>query len=795
MGIPHTTLLIGAVATLFCFAGSVRSTDRIDADDGGYAQHAVPFLEQHCLRCHTGAKAKAELDLTQYASLEQLLVDREEWTEVRDRVRHHEMPPKGEPRPTAAELETFIAWLQAGLTRPSANVDPGYVPPRRLNRVEYRNTVRDLLGVDFDPSETFPVDDVGHGFDNNADVLSLSPLLVEKYLAAAETIADRAVRDPQLDGPPSIQRPAADLRSDRGKLYGRVISMSTSAETYFEHDVTTEGRYLVRATCHGQQAGPESVQADFRIDRQKMKTVSIPATREHPAVYEAEVRLEPGRRKIGIAFTNDYYSPKDPDPNNRDRNMYVHGMELVGPLDSAALTDLQRRWLPSGDAQPSPPKRGVAEQKAALRRAVVGLGERAFRRPLTTDDVDALLTVVDRSVDAGASNEARLRIVITALLASPRFLFRLETTQPTAPPSTPLSSNRGQGTETSSRPLDDFELASRLSYFLWSSMPDEALFRAARAGELSTAEGTSAQVRRMLRDPRSLALADNFATQWLQIRDLQQHEPDPLRFPDVDRSLRDAMRQETVLLFDAILRENRSVWTLLDADFTFVNEPLAELYEIGGVRGPWMRRVPAGSRGGGVLAHASVLTSTSNATRTSPVKRGKWILEALLDSAPPPPPPEVEGLKEEEAGRDGATLRELLERHRADPSCSTCHDRMDALGFSLESFDPIGRVRHAEGRHEIDDTGQLPDGRSFRGIGGLRQVLLGERDFLRSLSKHLLVYAIGRGAEPTDEPALERVTAALEVEPTIERAVLEIVQLDAFRRRRVESNSKRRQPR
>ena len=313
-------------------------------EDEGFDRHARPFLERHCLRCHTGETAKASLDLSVYRTVETVLVDREDWIEVRDRVRHHEMPPKDEPRPEQAEIDAFVTWLHATVTRPTGPIDPGHVPPRRLNRIEYRNTVRDLFGVDFDPTGVFPADDVGHGFDNNADVLSLSPLLFEKYLTAAERIAARAVLDPLNDEPPIVRREAADLKSTRGRLSGQVVSMATAGESYFVHDIVVEGRYTIRATVHGQQAGPEVVKAELRLDARKLGSVQVSATHEEPGVHTIEARLAPGEHRIGIAFVNDYYNPKDPNPKNRDRNMYVHRLELIGPLGQVPLTSFQRRW-------------------------------------------------------------------------------------------------------------------------------------------------------------------------------------------------------------------------------------------------------------------------------------------------------------------------------------------------------------------------------------------------------------------------------------------------------------------
>ncbi|MEM7261649.1 MAG: DUF1592 domain-containing protein [Planctomycetota bacterium] len=518
----------------------------------------------------------------------------------------------------------------------------------------------------------------------------------------------------------------------------------------------------MRATVHGQQAGPEVARAAFRIDTEPVEEFEVPETREAPGTYTSEIHLEAGERTLAVAFLNDYYNPKHPDRNQRDRNFYVHEMALIGPLDARPSSAFQRRWIPEDRERDTSLLREVVERTA----------RRAFRRPIPADDVDELLSVVEHATDPDANFEAQLRVALTAILVSPRFLFRIE----------PIAKTNDAVT-----PLDPHSLAARLSYFLWSSMPDEPLFAAAEDGSLLDETTWAQHVRRMLRDPRSLALAEHFATQWLQIRDLGQHQPDPNRFPRVDETLLDAMRQESILFFDAVLRENRSLWTFLDADFTFVNEPLARHYGLPSVRGPWMRRVPVTEESpvlGGLLGHASVLTATSNATRTSPVKRGQWILTVLLDAAPPPPPPEVDGLREEDAMRTGATLRELLEQHRADPDCAGCHARMDALGFGLEEYDPVGRRRTHDAGRAVDASGTLPDGQSFVGAQALREVLRNDTDFLRSIAKQLAVYAWGRRWQPSDNAVLPALLQSVTIDPTLERLCLEITRLDAFRARR-----------
>jgi hypothetical protein len=705
------------------------------------AEEEESFLELHCMRCHVGRKAKGGIDVENLRPTD--------WYKMRRQLRARTMPPETEERPGEGEYTEALRWVEAELKRAALPEDPGRVTVRRLNRVEYENTVRDLLGVDFDARARFPADEVGHGFDNVGDVLGLPPLLLEKYLDAAEEVARRAIVDLDPERPPAVRRTGDRLRR-RGKgggARGRVHVLWANDEAYFDHRFPRDGDYILRARAFGYQAGPDVVRMALRLDGRRAEAFEVHATIAAPGTYETRLRVTRGRHRVGMAFLNDYYRPE----KREDRNAAVLHIEVVGPLDKQRLSAAQRWLTPRG--------------RDALGASVKRLLDRAFRRPASFAEVKAILRVVDGAAPRGASFEQRLRIAIAAALVSPRFLFRLE---PGAV----------------ARPLDDFELASRLSYFLWSSMPDEELFAVARTGRLSEPDVLVAQARRMLRDARATALAQNFATQWLRIRDLQERAtPDPARFAGVDQELLAAMEAETVLFFDAVLREERPIHDLLDADFTFVNERLASHYGLPGVRGAEMRRV----RGrGGVLDHASVLTATSNPTRTSPVKRGKWILEALLDAPPPAPPPGLDGLKDDGKAVDGLTLRQRFEQHRADPRCAVCHTRMDALGYGLERYDAVGRPRSTENGLPIDSSGTLPDGRAFDGPAELRAVLKADPAFPRALAKHLLAYALGRGVDDADEPALERCVKALGERPTLRRLVEEIVTLDAFRMRKGE---------
>ena len=572
--------------------------------DDSFENVVAPFVKEYCAKCHGEKRQRAGLDLEVYRSAASVTPARKTWAKVLMMLREHKMPPEKSSQPSAAQRIDVANWIERELAKfqCSNEVDPGRVTVRRLNRTEYNNTVRDLLGVDVRPAEQFPDDDVGYGFDNIGDVLAVSALLAENYLDAADTLVERAT---QLD---------------------------------------TATRFFV---CEGD----------------------------------------------------------DPE--------------------------------------------------ACARRFIEHFGLRAYRRPLLNREKERLIALFRQSITDGASYSEAIQTVTKAFLVAPHFLFRLE-----------RSTERATGNENSSstvRFVGDFELATRLSYFIWSSMPDDELLELAERGELRNPEIVDAQALRMLSDQKSTALVKNFVEQWLQIRRLESATPDPQAFPFFDEELREAMRTETLLFAEAIMRDDRSVLEFIDADFTYANERLARHYGLDGISGESFRRVALGRRErGGVLTQASILTITSNPTRTSPVARGKWILEQILGAPPPPPPPNVEELEETREAILSGTLRERMERHRADPNCATCHVEMDALGFSLENFDAVGAWRRFDGKSLIDSTGELPDGRTFEGPRELKNLLMERRDgFTQALAEKMLTYALGRGLEYYDACAVEEVVRRL----------------------------------
>jgi hypothetical protein len=519
--------------------------------------------------------------------------------------------------------------------------------------------------------------------------------------------------------------------------------------------VGRDGVFRLRARVYGDQAGPEAVKAMLYAGREKSEPVEVAATKDAPVEIGCELRLSRGVHTIAIAFINDHYAPDAPDPAQRDRNLAVEWLEIAGPVDARALPRAHREILAAD------PGRGDAA--ARLRAVLSPLVLRAWRRPPEDAELERLARLGAAAIDGGARFERGVQVALQAILLSPHFLFRVEQ----------LGGEQA---------LTPWQLATRLSYFLWSSMPDERLFDLAASGALDSSDALRAQADRMLGDARASALAENFAAQWLELRNLDDAAPDPGRFPDFDEELREAMRRETELLFEAVLRELRPLRELVDAPFTFVNERLARHYGIPGVRGPHFRRVrPPADRGGGVLAHASILTVTSNATRTSPVKRGKFVLDNLLDAPPPPPPPGVGALDEDPEAVRGATIRERMERHRTQASCAACHARIDALGLSLEHYDPIGAWRSRDESGPVDPVGTLPDGRPVDGLDALRLLVRDDGALVRSLARKLFIHAVGRDLAPADERALRSMVDGLPSDATIRDVVLGIVGLDAFR--------------
>ncbi len=747
-----------------------RQATRTAAIVADYNQHVKPFLQKYCIDCHDIESQEAGLAFDKLPPSADSTHDREVWKKTLAMLEVGAMPPADhDPQPAKAELDRVISWIGDSLLPVDCEIvrDPGRVTIRRLNRAEYNNTIRDLVGVDFRPADDFPSDDVGYGFDNIGDVLSLPPLLLEKYLDAAEQITAKAI----IPDPDALRKqhfPVAELQSGNASRRNGELWLNSSGSITAPIRVRTEGRYALRAEALATQAGPDLAKLEFRIDGKKVDTVEVRGHRKR-GVYEVTAKVPRGAKRLEAAFVNDYYMPEAKNPNQRDRNLGVVWLELEGPLgvEDGGLPESHRRLITA-----RPDKDRSVED--AAEQVLKPFATRAFRRPVTIDELQSFVRLVKFVVDQEETYERGIQVAVQAILVSPHFLFRIETDrQPDNPDAV--------------HEVTDYQLASRLSYFLWSSMPDQELFDLASRGELRQPEVLRKQVQRMLADDRATALVDNFASQWLNLRMLDEHEPDKTTFKQFSDELKQDMRRETELFFEEVMRKDRSILDFLTARYTFVNERLANHYGMPGVKGNNFRRVElTGNRRIGVLTHASILTLTAYPTRTSPVIRGKWILENILGTPPPPPPPDVPVLEVAQQESPEASLREQLVLHRTDPNCASCHKVMDPLGFGFENFDAIGRWREKDGKHPIDASGELPGGAKFSGPVELVNLLIKRQDdFARALSEKMLTYALGRGLEHYDQCAVQEIARTLKQDDyRFSTLVLEIVQSDPFLKRR-----------
>ncbi len=729
-----------------------------------HAKVAAPFLKKHCFRCHDEKERSGDVVLLDLSDFKTVAERRALWRRAARQVAAKEMPPEEEPQPDAKEREAFVAWVKRAMSElPVTTSDPGRVTVRRLNRAEWAYTIEDLLRVKPQAEDDLPADDTGYGFDRIGDVLSMPPLLLEKYLAAAEHVASMAILDWKAA---KTRVPAAELqlKDTGGGDSGAFKVMWSNGRAEATVKVPATGEYVVRIRAYGDQAGSDKTQMAFVVDRMPVANWEVAATAAKPEVYEKKVKLEAGERKLGAAFTNDYYKPNDPDPKQRDRNLAVEWIELDGPTERPPLPWAHQKYFKNTPTAGMKP----AERRGLLNSQLSPVAGLAWRRPATAVELERLGKLVDKVLAEGESWERALQHALQAILVSPAFLFRLEL-EATAQGDLEL--------------LDERALATRLSYFIWSSLPDDELIAQAQAGTLR--KNLDAQVKRLLEDPKASRLTAQFAVQWLQLRRLESIAPDTATYPSYDAALPGLARQETEKLFETVLRENRSVRDLVDADFTFVNGKLARLYGIDGVSGDELQRVKTPEARRGLLGHASVLMATSNPTRTSPVKRGRWVLDVLLDDPPPPPLPGADSLKEEGAAKSAKTLREKLEQHRAKKECASCHAKMDALGFALERFDGIGKHRDRDGEDAIDDAGSLADGTKLAGATGLRE-WLGRKTprIARAVAKKLMIFGLGRGPIAADEEALDAVVEKCAPDYKLQDMIVELTKLDAFQKRR-----------
>jgi hypothetical protein len=754
--------------------------------------HSVPFDQQsvwrtwkiYCDTCHFGPKARADVNL-EGLNLAKLDEQGTVWEKLLGKLRSREMPPPGMPRPDDATYEALIKSIEAERDRVAEiRPNPGRPTLHRLNRAEYANAVRDLLGIEIDVADLLPADDIGYGFDNIGDVLQVSPLLMERYLAVAEKISRLAVGDTTL--PPSYQTYAVPHGLNQHDRMSEAMPIGSRGGTSIRYLFPVDGEYEISV---GLQTGRydeflglgRERKLDLRLDDRRLARFVIPADPHagelvHGAGEDPDARLKvralvnAGTRTLVATFLKDTVLPEGILPNQRETAFFegVGGITVAGPFNALGPGESQSRariFLCHPATQ--------AEQEPCAERIISALARRAYRRPIVADDLPELLALYRQGAESDGF-EAGVELALQKILVSPEFIFRMELDPPDA---APRSAHR----------VSDIELASRLSFFLWSSIPDEELLAVAERGDLGDAAVLERQVRRMLADPRSHALVGNFAGQWLYLRNIPRLQPDPAVFPSFDENLRLALGQETELLIESTLREDRSVGDLLDTDYTFVNERLAEHYGMEGIYGNAFRRVAVQDPNRrGLLGQASILALTSYPNRTAPTIRGKWVLEQLLGTPPPPPPPNVPSLKED-AGAKRMSMRQRMEQHRANPSCATCHRVMDPVGFALENFDGLGRWRASvgPGTGPIDASGVLPDGTVFDGPAGLREVLLGRRDqFVEAFTERLLTYAVGRGLEEYDRPVIRKITREADGQRW-SAIILGIVKSAPFQMRRV----------
>jgi hypothetical protein len=737
------------------------------------------IVDEYCVTCHNDRARTANLSL-EHVDLENLREHGEVWEKVLVKLRLRVMPPVDRSRPDEATYQKLITEIESALDRAGAAAPRPRRPlARRLTRVEYTNAIRDLLALEINGASLLPADHVGYGFDNIGEVLSVSPLLMERYLFAADRISRRAVGEP-------ASAPVADtyrvssyfMQTDRSS---EDLPFGSRGGIAVRHDFPADGDYVIRIRLQRTQYGyirglGEPHQLDVRLDGARVKLLSIggefrgrsgplwtgnrnaefsgdPAQVEYEfaadEALETRFAAKAGPRQVAAAFVNRRVRPT----GVRLPQMVFHDLtDYKGGEPAVESITIAGPYNPTGRSETPSRRRifvctptAVTDEEPCAKKILATLGRRAYRRPLESRELDALLQLYRTGRSEGPHFESGIQMALQGVLAGPEFLFRIEHEPADIPAGAPHR-------------VHDLDLASRLSFFLWSSIPDDELLDLAERGELSQKAILHQQVLRMLADPRAEALVTNFAGQWFSLRNLAAVQPEPREFPDFDGELRDAMRLETELLVASLLREDRSVVELLTADYTFLNERLARHYGIANVYGSRFRRVqlPDETRRG-LLGHGSFLTVTSYANRTSPVLRGKWVLEQLLDMAPPPPPPDVPAL-EEKSKKDGKplTMREALVQNQDKPVCSTCHKLMDPIGFALENFDAVGSYRTIDRTDSpIVVDGRLFDGTKFNGVVEFRQRLLAHKErFVHTATRKLMTYALGRPVEHDDLPVV-----------------------------------------
>jgi Protein of unknown function (DUF1592)/Protein of unknown function (DUF1588)/Protein of unknown function (DUF1585)/Protein of unknown function (DUF1587)/Protein of unknown function (DUF1595)/Planctomycete cytochrome C len=734
----------------------------IGAASTGPSQREI--LDKYCVTCHnqrlkTGGLTLDTLDLGNVPA------QAEVWEKVIRKLRSGTMPPAGMPRPEAAAYKNLTAWLEEQIDQ-SAQPYAGRPILHRLNRSEYANAIRDLLALDIDAPSLLPPDDSAFGFDNVSDALGVSPSLQEHYLDAALKIGALAVGDPKMAPGSETWRIRQDLSQDQ---HVNGLPLGTLGGTMVRFNFPLDGEYSFQASLYRTNLnimrGLESPhQVEFSLDGRRIHLASMGGQADLASLFEkptdtgdavdgrlrVRIPVKAGPHEVMVAFLEDPdaveparlqpYIRSSVDNFDWSGSPHLQALTIAGPFHPAGASDTPSRrriFVCHPNAKMS--------EEACARQIVSTLAARAYRQPLSGADLDTLLQFYQSGKRDGGF-DGGIEFALDRILASPKFLFRVERD--------PAGATAG-----GSYPVSDAELASRLSFFLWSSIPDDELLRLANEGKLKNPAVFDRQVRRMLADPKSQALVDNFAGQWLQLRNLRNVQPNTDLFPDFDDNLRQSFRRETELLFESVVQEDRSVLDLLTADYTFVNERLARHYGIPDIYGSRFRRVAVTDDARrGLLGQGSILALTSHAERTSPVVRGKWILENILGTPVPPPPPDVPTLKGNQQGEKPRTMREQMAEHRANPVCASCHKAMDSIGFAMENFDAVGAWRTRDAGQPIDASGELSDGTKVDGVVTLRNALISRPDlFAGTLTEKLMIYALGRGLDYRDMPTVRAI--------------------------------------
>ena len=746
---------LGALTALCAVGAFTLPGLRLSAQE---RQPARQLLDQYCVGCHNSRTKAGDLILDT-ADFNTIPAHGQMWEKVVKKLRSGTMPPAGAPRPDAASYDAAATWIETRLD--SAAPYAGRPALHRLNRAEYSNAIRDLLHLDLDVNALLPPDDSAYGFDNVAEVLGVSPALQEQYLGAAGKIAALAVGDPAQSPTTHTWRIPQDLSQDQ---HVEGLPLGTLGGTSVRHNFPLDGEYRLQAKLYRTNLnimrGLQSVhEVEFSVDGKRVYLAKIGGPEDLAAMYEAPtdtgdavdarlqvvVPISAGPHTVSVAFLQDsqFAEParlqsflrSSVDNFDWAGHPHLQVLSVVGPFKATGVSETPSR---KHIFVCKPVK--ASEETSCAKQIVSTLMRRAYRQPASATDVDRVMKFY-----AFAGNFDRgVQAALERILASPKFLFRAEREPAGAKPG-------------SVYPVGGLELASRLSFFLWSSIPDDALLD--QAGKLNEDAAVEKEVRRMLADPRSDALVNNFAGQWLQLRNLRNFQPNTDLFPDFDDNLRQSFRRETELLFQSVLREDRSVLDLMTADYTFVNERLARHYGIPDIYGSRFRRVQIRDEARrGLLGQGSILALTSHAERTSPVVRGKWILENLLGLQVPPPPPGVPPLPEKKDGDKPRTMREQMSEHRANPVCAACHKTLDPIGFALENFDAVGAWRSEDAGTPVDASGELADGTKVSGVVELRQALLSRPEsFVTAVTEKLMTYALGRGLDARDMPQVRAI--------------------------------------